>query len=609
VALGLSEVAPPLVRMRLAGFRHTLADPEKSSWVWTGAAIGVLLAAGTIWAGAADPDLLAVALAVWMLGWAVGPLFAGGGDETLRPEYFTMLPLRSRTLAGGLLAAAFAGIAPLVSLLALTGLVVLGARLSLLAAIIAVPAALLQLVSFVLVSRLAVAVYSVLLRYRSGAILAAVVNAFVLAFTAQGWALIAAYVSSDVQGTMASSARISPSGWGISAVESAGRGEWWRVLLALAGLAVLSYLMYVAWAALLVRRTTASRSGVRPRYRLAAKTPLGAATGKELRTWSRDLLTGHRLAFAVGYALFFCLMPLAVGWTGMLPWTGPIAVLMAGAISANLYGSDGTALWLTLATPKAAAVDVRARQLAFLLVVTPPAVLLTVLLTWWSDRPDSWPVVLAVLPALLGGAAGLGVLLSAASAVPAPDPHQRSGNVLASGGDDGQLVGQVYAMLVATATVAVPALVVALFWSWWGLPVGLASGVLAWWWFGLLAARRLETQGPELLALLRRGRTVRSPVRRPTASRASRFVVNTCTTLGIIALVPQGIVPAVFKISGTDAKAWFLALYVPEPWQWVVIAGMVLLGLTLLATAFIVYRRTRPAGTPAAQPGLRPGTA
>lgn len=601
MAIGLTDVAPPLVRMRLAGFRHTLSDPEKSSWIWTGASIGVLLAAGTIWAGFADADLVAVAMAVWMLGWAVGPLFAGGGDETLRPEYFTMLPLRPRTLAGGLLTAAFAGIAAAVSLLALTALIVLGARLSLLGAIIAIPAALLQLISFVLVSRLAVAVFGVLLRYRSGAILAAVVNAFVLAFTAQGWALIAAYVSSDVQGAMARAARISPSGWGLVAVESAGRGDWWLVLLALAGLAVLSYLMYVAWAALLVRRTTASRGGVRPRWRLNAHTARAAATGKELRTWSRDLLTGHRLAFAFGYGLFFCLMPLAVGWSGMLPWTGPIVVLMAGAISANLYGSDGTAVWLTLATPGAAAADVRARQRAFLLVVTPPVLVLSVLLTWWADTPDSWPLVLGVLPALIGGAAGLGVLLSVFSAVPAPDPHQRSGNVLASGGDDGQLVGQVYVMLVATATVAGPALAAGLLWGWWGLPVGLASGVLAWWWFGRVAARRLETHGPELLSLLRGGaRTTTSRAKqRGPASRGSRFVVNTCTTLGIIALVPQGIVPMVFKLSGSSVTSWFLALHVDEPWQWPVIVAMIVLGLTLLAVAFIVYRRSSPAAEPA----------
>ena len=161
-----------------------------------------------------------------MLGWIIGPMFAGGGDETLKPEYFSMLPLPPRTLATGLLTAALAGVAPVISLLALLSLLVVGAQLSVAAAVIAVPALLLQLFCFVLASRLAVAVYGVLLQVRSGAVIAALVNAFILAFTAQGWALIVAFVSTDLQGTMASAARIAPSGWGLVAVEAAGRNDW-----------------------------------------------------------------------------------------------------------------------------------------------------------------------------------------------------------------------------------------------------------------------------------------------------------------------------------------------------------------------------------------------
>ncbi len=186
-----------------------------------------MLAGGTIWVAArGDSDALVVALAVWMLGWIIGPMFAGGGDETLKPEYFSMLPLPPRTLAAGLLTAAAAGVAPIISLIALLSLVVVGAQLSVAATLIAVPALLLQLFCFVLASRLAVAVYGVLLQVRSGAVIAALVNAFILAFAAQGWALIVAFVSTDVQGTMARGARIAPSGWGLVAVEAAGRDDW-----------------------------------------------------------------------------------------------------------------------------------------------------------------------------------------------------------------------------------------------------------------------------------------------------------------------------------------------------------------------------------------------
>jgi ABC-2 type transport system permease protein len=36
--------------------------------------------------------------------------------------------------------------------------------------------------------------------------------------------------------------------------------------------------------------------------------------------------------------------------------------------------------------------------------------------------------------------------------------------------------------------------------SWLGVPVGVAVGVLMFWWWGAIAVRRLVTRGPELLA-------------------------------------------------------------------------------------------------------------
>jgi signal transduction histidine kinase len=44
---------------------------------------------------------------------------------------------------------------------------------------------------------------------------------------------------------------------------------------------------------------------------------------------------------------------------------------------------------------------------------------------------------------------------------------------------------------------------------------------------------------------------------------------------------PQGIVAAIFKIIGLDEKAWFLALHLPEVWQWPTIIGMIALGVTM----------------------------
>ncbi|MFI5730819.1 hypothetical protein ACIA49_11910 [Kribbella sp. NPDC051587] len=598
-----------LVRMRLAALRHSLRDNARVSWLVGGAFLGLVLAGATIWAAfQGDVDVVAVAIAVWMLGWIVGPLFLGGGDETLKVEYFAMVPLPSRTLAGGLLAAALAGVAPAVSLVALLCLIVVGGQLSVGAALIALPAVVLQLLSFVLASRLAVAIYGVLLRFRIGAVFAALVNAFILAFAAQGWALIAAFVSTDVQGVISHAARLAPSGWGLAAVEAAGRGDWLQAVGVLLGLALLSALMFVAWSALLVRRTTATRVGVRPRRRLQASDARGAAAAKELRTWTRDLLYGHRAIFSIAYGLLFCLMPLAIGWKGMAPWAGAAAVVMAGAMFANLYGADGTAFWLTLMTPGSARVDIRARQRAFLLVLAPPALVITVLLTWWSGAA-AWPVVLSVVPALLGGASGLIVLASVFVPVPTTDAHKRSGNTLDSGENEGETMGLVYVMLVLVALTGGPALAVALTWSWWGIAAGLASGVLAWWYFGRLAAARLERRGPELLTLLRHGRstgggqaTMASKLDRIPKWR--RTVAGLCLGFGAVPLIPQAVVPAVFKLNGVDTKSWFLALHLGSSWQWPVIALMALLGLSMYAFGGLTYwRAAKLKGLPELSPG------
>jgi ABC-2 type transport system permease protein len=599
VAVGLTiATGDTLVRMRLAALRHSLRDQNKVGWIASGAFVGLVLAGGTVWLAArGDHDVVAVAIAVWMLGWVVGPLFAGGGDETLKPEYFTMLPLPPRALSGGLLAAAMAGVAPVVSLLALLSLAVVGAQLSAVAVLVSVPALLLQLLCFVVASRLAVAIYAVLLQVRSGAVLAALVNAFILAFTAQGWALIAAYITTDVQGAMAQAARIAPSGWGLVAVEAAGRGDWLKVLLSLAGLLALAALMFLAWSALLVRRTTATRSGVRPRRPLTASDPRTAAEAKELRTWTRDLLYGHQVVFAIAYGVFFCLMPIAVGWKGMLPWAGTATVVMGGAMFANLYGADGTAYWSTLMVPGSSRPDIRARQRAFLLVFGPPALLITVLFTWWSGT-DAWPLVLSVLPALLGGAAGLIVLASVYATVPTTDAHKRSGNPLNAGGNEGEAMGLVYVMLVLISLTAGPALLVAVYASWWGVPVGLATAVLAWWWFGKAAAARLDARGPELLTLLRHGRTTGDQASVTSLSakmqllpRWQRHLASVCLGFGAIPLFPQAVVPAIFKLNDNPAKVWFLALYAPGPWQWPIIAAMACLGLGMYGYGASVYYR------------------
>ena len=73
-----------------------------------------------------------------------------------------------------------------------------------------------------------------------------------------------------------------------------------------------------------------------------------------------------------------CLAPAALGSTAFLPFAGALTALMATVTSANLYGQDGTALWLTLLIPGGErAGDLHRRQLAWLALFAPMTLVLT----------------------------------------------------------------------------------------------------------------------------------------------------------------------------------------------------------------------------------------
>ncbi|MDG6100901.1 hypothetical protein Daura_01795 [Dactylosporangium aurantiacum] len=555
-----------MARMKLAILRHAFRG-QRAQTAGTGAVLGVILAGGTLFLSG-HPELLAAAYAVWMLGWTLGPVFMGGGDETIRPEYFALLGLDRRRLATGLLTAAFVGVAPLVSLVALAGLLVAGHPL------VAVPAMLLQLAGFVLLSKVSVAVIGVALRSRLGAIGSGGLNGLILAALGQCWVFFALFGETGVPVAV----WYLPSSWGLLAV----RGSWW----ALGALAALDLVLLAAWAALLGKRAT--RVSGRGRRPMNAATPHTAVVAKELRTWSRDLVRNHQLAFSLAYGIGFAASPLLIGWDGMLPYAGLIFVVMSAAMAANLYATDGTALWLNLMTPGAG--DVRGRQLAWLSVQAPIALVLTVGLTALTAGAP-WPLVLALLAALLGGAAGLVPLLSVYAMIPGTDPHRRSGNPLRTSEDDGGLTGLAYLTLALVAATGVPAALTAIWSGWPGVPVGVLTGALCTWGFGALAERRLRSHGPELLEAMRTGRKPRP--RRAAFLQLSdtrKAIAGWCFALGAIPLVPQGILAAVFVADGDLHHSWFLATYLPAGWRYPVAAVFVALGLAMYGTALWLIR-------------------
>lgn len=603
---GPAALARHLIGMRLALMRNSLRGDHAAN-LYTGVAIGLILALGTIAVAVLWPTQLPLALAAWLSGWIFGPLFIGG-SEALRPEYFAMLPAPPGRIAAGLLAGAFAGPAPAVNLLALLSLPVYGWRFGPAGVLIGLVAAVTTLVTLVMISRVIVALIGLFVRSRAAAVAAGALTGTAIALCSNGWAPAVALGVSDPAAWSQRLLRALPSGWGVAAVEAP-----WPLGLAIlaAGVGVIALLL-AAWARLLSRRVvSAARGGVPSRRGAPRPFPVtgGArvAAAKELRAWWRDLVRIQLLAVAFSFAVVTPLLLGTIGVWAVVPFTGLIAIVMAAASSANLYGADGTALWLTLMTPGAERDDVRGRQLAWLLVVGPAATVLSLGGTLVSGQSWAWPWVLGLLPALLGGGAGLIVLLAVTSLVPGTDPHKRGGNPLSTGADETAETSLAWLVLLAVPATALPAAGAILLHPWAGVATGVLTGALCAWGFGAIAYRRLERHGIDLLSLMKHGPPPETG--KPAVADlpvAHRIGVTICYALAWLPLFPQGLVPMVMKILGIADPVWFLALHLPPIWQWPTIIFMIATGLLMYGYAILIPIRlgsSSPAPTDSRGPG------
>ncbi|NGO70082.1 hypothetical protein [Streptomyces boncukensis] len=605
-------MAGVLIRMKLRIIRNSMTG-GKAAWMVIGGVFGIVFAAATIALAFArldtpglTADLLATTYLLWMLGWMVGPLW--GGSPVLRVDQFALLPLERRRLALGLLAAAFVGITTVVTALAFLSLVVHGIRTGAAPALVSVPAAAAQLVFVVLLSRVTHALFGAVAGSRFGAAITGVLFAGMLVLTQSGWMLIVAVAYSRVLengfSTFVSTAvRVLPSGWGVVAVDAAGRGDWWQSLGALAGLLALCALLLLTWSRAL-NRPRQGRSVVRgsargaPPARGLYSGTTGAVLRKELRTWLRDPQRVTMAVTAVAWALGTALLPLTFAAKGLLPWAGPALPVMAAVCAYNLYSQDGTSLWLTLTTGSQRA-DVRGRQWAFVLIFGPITTAVSIAFTAYSGYSWAWPWVAALAPALLGGSVGLMAYASVTALVPGPDAHKRPDNPLERADTTGQSNALFWVALVpalpAAAAVTTGTLLDSPALRWLGAPIGVATGVLLARWLGRIAADRLTANGPELLFLVRTGRPD-SPTKtadepgvgaraKPVLTKRQEATVVLSWIFGSLALVPQGLLPLLFLLSGQQAKSWFLALYLPHPWSWVCAAVMIPIGLALYTRA------------------------
>ena len=500
-----------LIALRGAIARNQLA--RGSRWaLWAVVIFGLAAAGGTVALGISHGsdargslDRVSAVLLLWF-GGQLAQAAMNGGDQALRPELLALLPLNRRRLAWALLAVGLADPALVTVAVAYAAVIAVAAGLGP-AAVTAAVAGVAGLTGLTSVAA-TVAGGTLGPGSRRGRDLGTMVTALAISFLALAATLLPGLLSALQTGRwpgFAGVLRALPSGWPGDAADAARRGQWLLMTAALLGPVALAALIAAAWPRILRRRMTlsggAAHHAERRTLRLLPATPVGAVAGKEVRLWLRDPVRVTCLLIAVIVGVGAALIPrLATGHSQLLPFAGPLTVVIAGAVATNLYGNDGTSLWLTVVTPRAAAADVRGRQLAWLLLVAPFAVTETVALTAWSGQHALWPWAAGLLIALLDGAAGLAALGSVIAVQPLDD----------GGNPTPTWSLKVHLSLYAVCLTAAPAAALltagtashdtALAWA--GVAVAALTGAGCGMFLGRAAIRRLQARQVAVLRLL-----------------------------------------------------------------------------------------------------------
>ncbi|MEU6204058.1 hypothetical protein ABZ814_10750 [Micromonospora musae] len=517
-----------LIRLTFTIRRHS--PSLRRTW---GIVLGIAAVAAT-WAAlllarpGARSDVLTLVLIGWFVGWLVGPVLASGA-AVLRPEYFTLLPLPRRRLAVGLFASAFVGVGGAVTALATPAVIGHGIRSgSALAALVALPGALLFLVLCVAVSRTVYALLGAAMRTHVGVEIAAVQYGLLIATLMVGWLIVSPVLNAvprlldeGLPGTaMSTVLSWTPAGWPVRAVEAAGAGDvadaaaWLGLLAAATALAVgAAVALLTPYVGNRTRRRRGAPLGTRvlARPALLPASELGAVVGKELRSWWRDPWRSLEIRTSIWFGLFLAGYGFIAGVPQIAVLAGAGVALMIALSGANLYGQDGTALWQLVVAqhPRAIRADVRGRQLGLIAYFGLPALLLSgVMIVLTGGHHLALPVF-AGLVALIGAGSGVAVLMSVLGVTPGVDPHRR-----VNATDAGENPFVIHVAMWLAGTLAAPTVVAAVFlatepgWlpGWFPaatVAIAVLNAVVAAWGLGALAVRQLTHRLPETFARLR----------------------------------------------------------------------------------------------------------
>lgn len=299
------------------------------------AAIGTFTLLAALRGQSASVDLTTVIFTVFAFGWLILPIFAFSLDGTLDPATLALYPLRTRSLAVGLLAASAAGAWPLANLLGLLGVTV-GLARGVPGAGTAVAAVALEVLFCITLARFVTTSMARLLRSRRGKDLAAFLIIPIFALY-EFFTQVVPRVAAEGKITAASFAGVDswlrwlPPGLAAHAIQDASAGRPGAALLRLALLAAAAVALGWLWIRSLSRAlVTADTSTQSSRVR-AGTLPLGRH-GLRGTVAARCWVYQRREPASLVFWAFTAVIMVAVSARAILGRGGPPGLLVASAV-------------------------------------------------------------------------------------------------------------------------------------------------------------------------------------------------------------------------------------------------------------------------------------
>lgn len=454
-----------------------------------------------------------------VLGWLVGPIVVAGLESTVDAVRLAPFPLTRRQVMLALAGTGATGIPGIVTTLAVLATLIVWVRWPV-AALVAVPAVLLGVVTCVLASRL-MGELSGGLGGRRGREIVGTVVLVALIMTGPiltGVVALLDQAGGDLWARLQQAAGIlawTPLGAAWSIAPSVAAGQWLPALASAAIAVATVVVLWIVWDRVLETSTSSPRQKA---TRTVAAGKLGLfgvmPTGGVGATWARSLSGWLRDPRYLRQLIVIPLFPVLFAFTGgldgfMFRLSPVLAALVMAAVTYADISYDGTAFGTTLATGVSGRADRWGRVLGAACVGVPLILIMTVATALLSGDVDHLPAVLgAALGVLL---AGYGACAVSSALIVTPVPAPGDSPFKSTPGQNSVVGLLVFAVWAAVLVLGLPAIILAIVnavtgdpvWGWAALAAGVAVGGGVTVAGVFLGGRTLERTGPDLLVRIK----------------------------------------------------------------------------------------------------------